>query len=1147
MINSAVAASTLLPEVPKPKKPRRIDAPSGAYYNWEKDTEPTREDWERLRVYDLKHGKEVFESQNQKPDYKKALDNIQGTASKMLGVVGGSKGTGYKAPDSATSKMAGQGIDSLLQGLAQLPGQILSQKQKEIHAQSQPLADIQQRILPTGIIKPEAYESLKKMGFGAKVFGATLRNLDPTTMPSFINAVTAHGGGSQAVGQVKGIFQKIAEGGADAEDSAAELIGIFNALGIGALEAKPLISSLLGGKKPVPNINAVGKMGQIAKEPINVAPHNLLKEVRTKRVETVEQGRKAQVETLRSKKTTPEPTGVPGTVQPPKATPPKTTPKVEASGTATKAAIDGLPGVRNLPDKIKAEAMSRAEKSGIEKQGAMTRGEYAGMLQDMGIDSAQAAKLAHKKTLSPQEVNYLGHLYDATDKAAKEAGKVLKNLQDGGASQELIAQAQRKFDELDQQATDVLMGFTHGSSDMGRGLRMLQELEGGVLDLSKIVRRIERGGAGPKDIAKVKSAYEKYQEAVAAAQRSPSVTVTQEIQTKLQIRADAAMERFKSKRSVASSGIDPTMMYDLADWGASKLAIKAIDIGEFTKHLIAEIEPHLGLRFTRAQAAEIYNRSWKRLKQEAFAGSEYGPDILKETGPFGVRGGKSTVAIKDPAVIKARKELLDEIKRFERDDVFTAAANVVRAGRLGNPFSRLQDIGTHIVRGAEESLVGGNLAAASDIVLFPRHFMRGDRAARQVNYIDLFKGIRQSLKESPERMKQYMNKGEDADFLGGEDFNLGKLDAKRESNTGVKPLDAYVKFVHRMTGLGDLSADEGVYLYTRMEGSRLAAEMMAAGKKFEGTASKKEFVRQTTEDLLQGIGDDVVLGDIEMAAKNASIEFRFAEDNPVSGGIFSKMVLDKSRGTKGAARLADQAVFAFPRIFWNFAKLNLRMAGGAGEAAVRAGIKTYNREVFTVADRRLISKLVAQNTMGVAAAYSGGIMAERGLFDGTRIDKAKGEIHWPVWVRWSLQNFPGMSSMVLVGAGQKLLSEAHSKGDLDDKQYKRAMFRLGTGLVTNQPTYTGIRELKDLGENPDKWEKLLAGTVTKAIPLSGGLNAYGRYADEFTEEEPSYRNTTGEGTLDTMWLTFKAHAPWWRKDLERKKLKTKPLPRVKSN
>src|SRR3990167_6377419 len=299
--------------------------------------------------------------------------------------------------------------------------------------------------------------------------------------------------------------------------------------------------------------------------------------------------------------------------------------------------LDNYAGIRMLPDDVKASAKERVQKTGIRRSQRESVTDYQTRLKNMGLTSKESADPANRGTLTPDQVDYLGHMYDSVDQAAKKAASEVDSLTKAGAAAEDIAKAQVKADTLDQQAVDILTGFTHGKSSVARSLRMTQEIQKGTMDLSGAISWAAKKMGVPKlpknDTDKIRTAYDKMQAHLADANahnaEAFATAMTQESKNIFKARRDAAWTRIKEKTSVAGSGIDPTILVDYADIGASYLAEGTYEFGKFSVRLAKEVQDNLKVRLNQSQIREIYNRPWSKAKREIMKGHEYGKSVAE--------------------------------------------------------------------------------------------------------------------------------------------------------------------------------------------------------------------------------------------------------------------------------------------------------------------------------------------------------------------------------------------------------------------------------------------------------------------------------------------------------------------------------------
>jgi GNAT superfamily N-acetyltransferase len=127
------------------------------------------------------------------------------------------------------------GLGDLIKGIFQGGADSTQEAAQQVSA---PAARYAEKNFPTGmLLRPDLAKDLDKMGYVGKGWKATIQNLDPSQIPAFVEAVTkqADASGKPGVAQMgqelKGMFQKIAEGD---EDAATNLMGMWNAFALGA-------------------------------------------------------------------------------------------------------------------------------------------------------------------------------------------------------------------------------------------------------------------------------------------------------------------------------------------------------------------------------------------------------------------------------------------------------------------------------------------------------------------------------------------------------------------------------------------------------------------------------------------------------------------------------------------------------------------------------------------------------------------------------------------------------------------------------------------------------------------------------------------------------------------------------------------------
>jgi hypothetical protein len=135
---------------------------------------------------------------------------------------------------------------------------------------AKPVAEYIRMKLPNGLLRPDLEMEMRKLGMNGKVWAETIKAMDPTQFPAFVEMVTQEADANGQTGVAKmghdlmDMMRRIGEGD---EDAGAQLLGMWNAFAFSVATAK----TVGGGLKPT--TNPFAKFSKFAKE--YVRPKNV--------------------------------------------------------------------------------------------------------------------------------------------------------------------------------------------------------------------------------------------------------------------------------------------------------------------------------------------------------------------------------------------------------------------------------------------------------------------------------------------------------------------------------------------------------------------------------------------------------------------------------------------------------------------------------------------------------------------------------------------------------------------------------------------------------------------------------------------------------------------------------------------------------
>lgn len=273
-------------------------------------------------------------------------------------------------------------------------------------------------------------------------------------------------------------------------------------------------------------------------------------------------------------------------------------------------------------------------------------------------------------------------LRDAYEKSAREAIQAYEDSKQFPDRKGDMVEANLRTAAWSDKLTEVERASRFSGSERGRALRSLQVMANEDFSLASLEmqERAARGGAPITDTerADLQKLADEYKvradkletylserdtkiadlEAQAALdkvaresrQAAPEIhpkilKIAEEFVKKLDVRADAARERIKARLSRTSAGVDPTVIVDLAEIGASHLAHKILDFAKWSEKMIADVgdwvKPHL---------------------EEVFSASQKNIDAIAESHPERSKIPKIKEAMAAPDIEQVKEATVDKIK-----------------------------------------------------------------------------------------------------------------------------------------------------------------------------------------------------------------------------------------------------------------------------------------------------------------------------------------------------------------------------------------------------------------------------------------------------------------------------------------------------
>lgn len=762
-----------------------------------------------------------------------------------------------------------------------------------------------------------------------------------------------------------------------------------------------------------------------------------------------------------------------------------------------KQKLNALPGVRNLPDEIKVEAMQRAQAQGITKDAAQTVDSYRARLENLGLSSAEAAAKANAGKLNPSETFYLGHIYDSVAKASRDAYSEVDHLRGVGASPEVIKAAEAKADTLDQQATDILKGFTQGTSETARALRMQQELDKGTLDLSRLVRQVETTNRRPLSDAgnkAIRKAYDKYQEtkinqeSTTVPPESASFGAKNTIFTEDKLAE--AKKALRERLGQINSGFDPVILKHWATVGGYYIEGGLREFGAWA----AEMRKDGANIYSDRQLRDIYAKSYQMLKDQQLRGSKFGSDIYTE----------GRAGLQSPEVLKARQELMQTIRKNIRANPFDIVKRGLQAPALSHP-----SIVGHIAMGGPGTLAFEELSRIPQSL---RNFVaqaKGQSIYRQgFSISDFTKSMVNGIKQGTIEAPRYIMEGQNSvqkqfaaatdEFFGGsglkqtlDDLKTGF--AEKNGNLiqhGIAGLlhtpgllhGATQQFSSWFTSYYRALADSAHVMSRNLPESTLQG-LDPSLQHLEGStlrnAAKQFLVKNPT--------DEMALPAMEYAVRNSMLN-----QNVMTKGIESGRSSFRSHGTGGKS--LDAVISAFMPIVRPGTNVGFRILEGSPVGLTKGLIEDatakFRGEVKTLepADRAEISKLIDRGLVGTAFITLGYLLHKKGSTQATYS--------------------PSDSTAKALYAQQKARKTAESTGVANTLGFEKSgdLGTLSVGGSGVPLSYLGVPGLlMQMGTNLDRGSQQanpsitaqgaagLKETAMEALPISPVVSAYDKY------------------------------------------------------
>lgn len=435
-------------------------------------------------------------------------------------------------------------------------------------------------------------------------------------------------------------------------------------------------------------------------------------------------------------------------------------------------------------------------------------------------------------------------------------------------------------------------------------------------------------------------------------------------------------------------------------------------------------------------------------------GSMWGEDIMT-----GKQGGEFW-GLADPEIRNIRKEI-DSIKsqtmawinQQRRTGFFEGLRIGLRTNRLTNPVARVKDLIGNLSVQVERQAGKASIDPLIDRLLFPKNeqAVLGFSWKRAQEVIG--EGWGNRIKEE---VVQQLKHG-DIDLLH-------KFSGRKELNTGHPKFDAAVNSVTRFAGVTDVPFKDWIFRETLNDLAELKARAEA---KTGGRVKDKAFIEARRKYHFENPSDDMLL-----MAENESITGVFGGDNLFTELNKAGEAWLSRQGEKGQAiGLVKDLIVQFPNIFSNISGYVTDFGVGAFKAGGREVARRLAKEPLTMAQQRLVTKLVSRNLKGVALYMLGKYLYDNGIVNPT-INAKDGYVDWG-----DLGDTGGPFTVALYGATVAALD----RSGLTDAQKQRIMWGTTVGLMADQPAIEGTGRALQAIRTQQGLVKYLSQTGASAI------------------------------------------------------------------
>lgn len=435
-------------------------------------------------------------------------------------------------------------------------------------------------------------------------------------------------------------------------------------------------------------------------------------------------------------------------------------------------------------------------------------------------------------------------------------------------------------------------------------------------------------------------------------------------------------------------------------------------------------------------------------------GSMWGEDIMT-----GKQGGEFW-GLADPEIRNIRKEI-DSVKsqtmawinQQRRTGFFEGLRIGLRTNRLTNPVARVKDLIGNLSVQVERQAGKASIDPLIDRLLFPKNeqAVLGFSWKRAQEVIG--EGWGNRIKDE---VVQQLKHG-DIDLLH-------KFSGRKELNTGHPKFDAAVNSVTRFAGVTDVPFKDWIFRETLNDLAELRARAEA---KAGGRVKDKAFIDARRKYHFENPSDDMLL-----MAENESITGVFGGDNLFTEWNKALEAWLSRQGEKGQAiGLVKDLIVQFPNIFSNISGYVTDFGVGAFKAGGREIVRRADKRPLTIAQQRLVTKLVSRNLKGVALVMLGKYLYDNGVVNPT-VNAKDGYVDWG-----DLGDTGGPFTVALYGATVAALDSS----GLTDAQKQRIMWGTTVGLMADQPAIEGTGRALQAIRTQQGLVKYLSQTGSSAI------------------------------------------------------------------